>query len=143
MSRTSPSHRHPLSRRELLRCAGLGLAGSALINAKAAAATADPAKSTSVAAKAPPASLEPLNRFGRMIHEHIVDQVRSAEDAANRRRAALRTKDDAEAYVREVREKIQQSFGAWPGKTPLNARVTRRHPRLAVRVASLGRRRVA
>ena len=37
----------------------------------------------------------------------------------------MRTKADAEAYVRDVRAKIQQSFGAFPEKTPLNARVTR------------------
>jgi dienelactone hydrolase len=46
------------------------------------------------------------------------------ERSANIRRAALHTRADAEAYVRDVREKIRACFGAFPEKTPLNARVT-------------------
>ena len=41
------------------------------------------------------------------------------------RLAALKTKADAEAYVRTVRGKIRESFGPFPEKTPLNARVTK------------------
>ncbi|MHC4431258.1 MAG: hypothetical protein ACYTBS_05410 [Planctomycetota bacterium] len=50
--------------------------------------------------------------------------MRRVETQANERRAALMTRADAEAYVRQVREKIQQSFGPWPEKTPLKPRVT-------------------
>ena len=41
------------------------------------------------------------------------------------RLAALKTKSDAEAYVQTVRRKIRESFGPFPEKTPLNARVTK------------------
>lgn len=69
-------------------------------------------------------ALTPLNRFPRMVQEYFAEQVRRIESRADRRRAALKTQADAEAYVRDVREKIQQSFGHWPEKTPLNPRIT-------------------
>lgn len=64
--------------------------------------------------------LQPFNRFGRMVQEFFVEQVRQAEKQGEARRAALKTKADAEGYVRWVRERIQESFGPWPEKTPLN-----------------------
>jgi len=69
-------------------------------------------------------SLEPLNRFPRMVQEYFVRTVRRIETQANQRRTALKSRADAEAYVRDVREKIQQSFGPWPEKTPLKPRIT-------------------
>ncbi len=69
-------------------------------------------------------SFEPLNRFPRMVQEYFVQAVRRAEKRADQRREALKTKADAEAYVGDVCEKIQQSFGPWPEKTPLKPRVT-------------------
>jgi len=69
-------------------------------------------------------SLEPLNRFGRMVQEYFVAQVGQAEKEGNRRRAKLETREDAEAYVEEVGSKIQRSFGPWPEKTPLQAKIT-------------------
>lgn len=136
MPHETPPPARELSRRDILRGAGLGLAGAALLG-DAARAASSPSKanaSESPAVKlattdAPTAAFEPLHRFPRMVHEFIVDRVREAEQAANRRRAALKTKADAEAYVREVQEKIRQSFGTWPEKTPLNARITRRTER--------------
>jgi dienelactone hydrolase len=68
-------------------------------------------------------ALEPLNRFPRMMQEWLTDQVRAAEERGNERRAALKTKADAEAYVQSVRERIARSFGPFPEKTPLNAKV--------------------
>ncbi|UCF36106.1 MAG: acetylxylan esterase, partial [Acidobacteriota bacterium] len=68
--------------------------------------------------------LTPLNRFPRMVQEFFVDQVRRVETEADQRRQALATKEDAERYVKEVRKKIQDSFGPWPAKTPLNPRIT-------------------
>jgi len=59
-----------------------------------------------------------------MVQEYFVERVRAVERLANERRAALHTKEDAEAYVREVRAKIQQCFGPWPEKSSLNARTT-------------------
>jgi dienelactone hydrolase/pimeloyl-ACP methyl ester carboxylesterase len=69
-------------------------------------------------------SLAPLNRFPRMVQEYFVEQVRQVERQADQRRAAIQSRQEAEAYVREVQEKIQQCFGPWPEKTPLNPRVT-------------------
>lgn len=66
----------------------------------------------------------PLNRFPRMMQEWLVDQVRAAEVRGNERRAAVRTKADAEAYVLSVRERIRECFGPTPEKTPLHARTT-------------------
>ncbi len=69
-------------------------------------------------------SLKPLNRFPHMVQEYFVDQVRQIEAQADQRRAALETRHDAEAYVQDVRAKIQQCFGPWPERTPLNPRIT-------------------
>lgn len=66
----------------------------------------------------------PLNRFPRMVQEFFVEQVRRAEEQGNVRRAALKTKADAEAYVTWVRARIQECFGPWPEKTPLNPRIS-------------------
>jgi dienelactone hydrolase len=59
-----------------------------------------------------------------MVQEHFVAQVRAAERAGSEARAALKTKADTEAYIREVRKKIADCFGPFPKKTPLNPRVT-------------------
>ena len=67
---------------------------------------------------------EPLHRFSRMSQEWLVDQVKAAESLGDARRDAVRTKEDAEAYVKEVRAKIAKCFGPFPEKTPLNARTT-------------------
>ncbi|QDU27952.1 Alpha/beta hydrolase family protein [Anatilimnocola aggregata] len=68
--------------------------------------------------------LPPLNRFPRMVQEFFVDQVRTMEAQGDAARAALKTKEDAERYVKGIRAKIQQVFGPWPEKTPLNAKTT-------------------
>ena len=71
-----------------------------------------------------PAALAPLNRFPRSVQDWNVEQVRAAERTGDARRANLKTKADAEAYVRDVRAKIASCFGKLPEKTPLNAKVT-------------------
>jgi len=78
--------------------------------------------------------LPPLNRFSRMVQEWLVEHVREAEARGNALRAALKTKADAERYVRSVKEKIRQAFGPEPEKTPLNAKVTSVLERDAYRV---------
>src|SRR3954447_7848296 len=75
-------------------------------------------------AKTARGELAPLNRFSRMVQEWFVDQVRAAEEKIKQRLATLKTKEDAEAYVRSVQERVRQSFGPEPERTPLNARVT-------------------
>lgn len=69
-------------------------------------------------------ALEPLHRFPRMMQEWLVAQVREVERLGDLRRAALHSKDDAQKYVQSARERIRQSFGPEPEKTPLNARIT-------------------
>jgi len=70
------------------------------------------------------ASKADLNRFPRMMQEFLVDQVQAAQQHSIAAKQALRTRADAEAYVRTVREKIALSFGPYPEKTDLNPRVT-------------------
>lgn len=105
-----------ISRRMLLRWAAASAAGSATpLVWDAARVHAQDAKSTG--------NLAPLNRFSRMVHEWFVDQVKDAEAKIKQKLAGLKTKADAEAYVRSVQERVRQSFGPEPERTPLNARV--------------------
>jgi dienelactone hydrolase len=76
------------------------------------------------AERAPVEPLAPLNRFPTMLQQYFTARVRDIERAGNQARAAVKSKADAEAYVRSVREKIRTSFGPLPEKTPLNPRVT-------------------
>jgi dienelactone hydrolase len=71
---------------------------------------------------APP--LEPLNRYGRMLHEWYADQMRSAATLRQARWDQMRTADDATAYVSTVKSLIRQAFGRFPEKTPLNPRIS-------------------
>jgi cephalosporin-C deacetylase-like acetyl esterase len=81
------------------------------------------------AAQAPAAGgtppLAPLNRFPRMVQEFFVDRENALHALRLERLAALKTKSDAEAYIRSVRARIRESFGPFPEKTPLKARVTK------------------
>src|SRR5687768_11076376 len=97
---SSPQHEHLFSRRDLLKLAGLSAAGLSLGDQCVAVASAAEVKA------APPAELPPLNRFPRMVQEYFVEQVREVERGADKRRASVRSKSDAEAYVQEVRAKI-------------------------------------
>src|SRR3954471_2338845 len=85
-------------------------------------------------AKTARGELAPLNRFSRMVQEWFVDQVRAAEEKIKQRLAGLKTKEDAEAYVRSVQERVRQSFGPEPERTPLNPRVTGTVERDAYRI---------
>jgi cephalosporin-C deacetylase-like acetyl esterase len=70
------------------------------------------------------AVVPPLNRFSRMVQDWYVEQVGAAEKIGLDAQAALKSKADAEGYVRGVREKIAKCFGKFPEKTPLNAKIT-------------------
>ncbi len=69
-------------------------------------------------------SREPLNRFPRMVQEYLVEQVRRVDRQVEARYAGLDSRAEAQAYVRDVQERIQRCFGPWPEKTPLNPRIT-------------------
>lgn len=77
---------------------------------------------TATGAKAPTA-LPPLNRFPTMMQEWLEEQMKQAETKGDARRAALKTKADAEAYVQQVKAEIRDCFGPLPEKTPLHAKV--------------------
>ena len=68
--------------------------------------------------------IEPLNRFPRMVHEYFVQNVRGASERHLFRLGQLKTKSDAQEYVRSAQERIGKSFGPQPQRTPLNPRVT-------------------
>ena len=70
------------------------------------------------------AALEPLNRFPRMMQDYFVRQVRAAEAKGNALKQAVKTQAEAEAYVRDVRQRIAAVFNLPKEKTPLNAKVT-------------------
>lgn len=101
-----------LSRRSVLRWAA-----ASSLTFPAASLLAQDAKSSR-------GELAPLNRFSRMVQEWFVEQVRQAESKIKERLAALKTKEDAEAYVRSVQQRIRECFGPEPERTPLNARIT-------------------
>jgi len=116
-NRSSLGYCRGINRRQMVQAAGLEVLGLALgswllTNEARASGPADAA------------TLAPLNRFPRMVQRYLVGRVRQAEEASLKAKAGLTTKADAEAYVRSVREKIRESFGPFPEKTPLNARIT-------------------
>src|SRR5687768_10114665 len=119
-----------LSRRQMLHTLSIAGAGAAIdwhVPAFAAQAGA--------AAGAP--SFAALNRFPRMVQEFFVAREHALHQQRLERLAALKTKADAEAYVRTVRGKIRASFGPFPEKTPLNARVTKVVERDAYRIENV------
>lgn len=108
----------------MLRHTGAGLVGAAIAPTAAGGATA-PVEQRGAGASAPAAdAAAPLNRAPRMVQEYFVARLRRIEASGAARRARIRTKADAEAYVRDVREKVQRCFGPWPEKTPLSPRIT-------------------
>ncbi len=78
----------------------------------------------SVAADRDEEAYSPLNRYPRMLQEWYVQQVRQAEQRGLRIKQALKSRGDAEKYVRSVQAKIRQCFGPEPERTPLNPVVT-------------------
>lgn len=118
---------YSLTRRQILQRAGAGIVGLPLLGALGGQSldAADAGKAAKKAAPAASAVPVSLNRFGRMVHEHYVTRVRLAERLADARRARLKTRAEAEAYVKELQSKVRECLGPWPEKTPLNARTTR------------------
>ena len=105
----------PLSRREAMQWIGLGAWTAAVASVTGSA--------IGLAQDVKPASVPPLNRFSRVVQDWFVDQVRFIEDRIIAEQAGLKTKADAEAYVKTVQTKIRRCFGSEPERTPLNARV--------------------
>ncbi len=117
-----------ISRRQLLEGAG----GGALAGAFPLPAAVPPQ-----AARPSAPALPPLNRFPRMVQEYFVAQVRNSARTGAQPLAKLKTRADAEAHVRAVRERIRRSFGPMPEKTPLKARITGTVERDAYRIENV------
>lgn len=122
-----------LTRRQILQLSGSALFGAALSPLAAGAergkapARGQPADEgdDDAPAAADPKALVKQNRSPRSVQEYYVRRVREMTREADARRAALRTKADAERYIADVRERLRQCFGPMPEKTPLNARVVK------------------
>jgi dienelactone hydrolase len=108
------------NRRDFLKITGitgLGLTGLGIMPAIAT-------ENHSLGETVQSAELQAYNRFPRMMQDYFLDRVGESLAKSRKRRASLKTKQDAEAYVKDVRAKIAQCFGPWPEKTPLNARIS-------------------
>lgn len=124
-----------LTRRQMLQRSGFALFGATLpsvvgaVEPAPAAPRAHPSADgegddgPAEAAGPAPANLVRQNRSPRSVQEYYVRRVREVMREADARRAALRTKADAERYVADVRERLRPCYGPMPEKTPLNARV--------------------
>lgn len=106
------------SRRSFFRTAGISLLGLSLFEHLMV-------QELGAAPRTKPDSFTPLNRFPRMVQETFVRRVREQEYKILTRIDSLKTKADAEAYVRSVQERIRESFGPYPEKTHLNPRITK------------------
>lgn len=64
--------------------------------------------------------------YPHMVQEYYVDKMRKLALARDQARGKIRTRNDVLKLKAIVREKLAQSFGKLPSKTPLNARTTGR-----------------
>src|SRR5688572_13477512 len=126
--RSAPTVR--ISRRQMLCALSIGGVGTAF-------GWQVPAYAAQAAAAADPPPFASLNRFPRMVQEFFVAREHALHQQRLERLAALKTKADAEAYVRAVRGKIRESFGPFPEKTPLNPRVTKSSERDAYKIENV------
>ena len=69
-------------------------------------------------------NLPPELLYPDMVQEYYVARVRAVAEARRARIAGLKTRGDAERYVREVRLKILRIFKPWPERMPLRVRMT-------------------
>jgi dienelactone hydrolase len=130
----------PHPRRSFLRHTGLGLIGLPFAPAFLSGThriIAAPVPPAAPAPATPVSALAPLNRFPHMMQEWLVARVTEAEAVGTTRRQALKSRADAEAYVKSVQEKIRGCFGPEPEKTPLNARTTSTVERDAYRIENV------
>lgn len=110
-----------ITRREMLRNSATAMAGALFCLAD-----------TNVLAQAPREF-----RYGHLLQEYFV--ARSREMMANRAklRAAIKTPAQVMKLRDEVRQKLRACFGAFPERTPLNARITGKVERDAYTIEKL------
>lgn len=83
------------------------------------------------------APLVPLHRFGRMTQEWLVDQIRAKELEAKNNWEAVKTMDQARAYVESCRDRARTIFGPEPERNPLNAKVMKTVEREQYRIENV------
>lgn len=82
-------------------------------------------------------SPDPRNHFPRMVQEFFVHEVKKRARLNRNAKAVLKTRQDAEAYVQSVRERILQCFGPFPEKSPLHPRISGVIERHAYRIEKI------
>ncbi len=124
-------------RRDFLQTTGLGLMSLPVFQSFFGSTSTAAAQTAASSTTSPASAIPSLNRFPRMMQDWLVAEVRAAEQRGNARREALKTKADAEAYVKSAQERIRQCFGPLPEKTPLNAKVTKTLERDGYRIENI------
>ena len=66
------------------------------------------------------------NRYPHMVHEYYVARLREIMRQRRERIEGLKTRADAEAYVRQARSAVRRAFGPFPARTPLNVEIVGR-----------------
>ncbi|TWT79243.1 Acetyl xylan esterase (AXE1) [Planctomycetes bacterium CA13] len=69
-------------------------------------------------------SMQPLNRFPRMVHEYFVNQVQISARRGERAFSKVTDETQATEYLKKTKAKIRECFGPMPERTPLNAQIT-------------------
>lgn len=109
------------NRRDFLKIAGMagiGFTGVGIVPALGADLNKE-VETRNVASE-----LQAFNRFPRMMQDYTLNRVDESLAKSRKRRESLKTRQDAESYVKDVRAKIAQCLGPWPEKSPLNVRLT-------------------
>lgn len=114
----------PLTRRSALRLGSL-TAGAWIVGLRGSTVAMEPAPAKPPPSPPPPPPpLPELRRLPEMLQRYFAQKLREAEARTAAIRDSLKTRKDAERHVRAIRDRILESFGPFPEKTPLNPRVT-------------------
>ncbi|MBX7123336.1 MAG: acetylxylan esterase [Opitutaceae bacterium] len=138
-----------LTRRQMLQRSGFALFGATLPSVVGAAeptrtgnrarpsAGGDGEDAGDTVAPSDTKGLARQNRSPRSVQEYYVRRVRETMREADARRAAMRTRADAERYVADVRERLRQCYGPMPEKMPLKPRVMKTLERDGYRIENV------
>ncbi len=67
---------------------------------------------------------DPLRRFPRMMQNFLLPIVQECHDRSVEAKSSIENRQQADAYRRGVRQKVEQCFGPLPQRVPLNPRIT-------------------
>ena len=94
------------NRRDFIKLAGIAGLGFTGVNVLPVQAEITGAESNIL----PEEVLRPFNRSPRMMQDHFEKKVGALEGNSTRRRASLKTKQDAENYILDVKSVIKYKF---------------------------------